>query len=119
MTKVRKRKGSTAFVVHNSDLLPKLEKHLNYDNLRLLGSDQNSKVKGNVLWQQGLEIQYPVMTKEMSLEETKEYHLKKLEKLSVKALGEIPRIEEPNEEQKQWVIRRRKGLSRSWEVWDQ
>lgn len=73
----------------------------------------------NIVPLQSLEIQAPMMLKLMSHEETKEYHLKKLEKLSVKSLGEIPQVQEPNEEKKQWVIRRMKGSSKSWETWDQ
>jgi hypothetical protein len=55
----------------------------------------------------------------MSVEEAKEYHLKKLEKLSEESLAEVPQIDEPNEEQKQWINRKMKASSRSWEVWDQ
>ena len=38
-----------------------------------------------------------------NLNETKEYHLKRLHELSLKSIGEIPRLEKPNEEQKEWI----------------
>jgi hypothetical protein len=40
--------------------------------------------------------------------ETKEYHLKKLYELSLKSIGEIPQLEDPSYEQKDWVIRKLK-----------
>jgi len=33
----------------------------------------------------------------------KEQHLKRLLELSEKSLGEIPQLDDPNEEQKQWM----------------
>jgi hypothetical protein len=44
-------------------------------------------------------------------EKTKEYHLKKLYELSLKSLGEIPQLSEPNQEQKEWVLRELKRRS--------
>ena len=35
---------------------------------------------------------------------TKEYHLKKLYETSLSSIGEIPQLNEPNGEQKQWVL---------------
>ena len=52
--------------------------------------------------------------KQMTDEETKEYHLKKLYELSKKSLGQIPQLEDPNEEQKQWVKRKMKAPSWTW-----
>jgi len=52
-------------------------------------------------------------------EEVITFHLRKLLELSEKSFRKTPQLEEPNEEQKQWVIRRMKGSSRSWVVWDQ
>jgi hypothetical protein len=51
-------------------------------------------------------------------DETREYHLKKLFELSLKSIGEIPQLEEPNQEQKEWFERRMKGSARSSEVWN-
>jgi len=61
--------------------------------------------------------QFPIQVKEMSDKETKEYHLKKLYDLSIKSIGEIPHLEEPNVEQKQWILRKMHGSTRSWERW--
>lgn len=82
----------------------------------IFDSDENTRKESilttskNVNRLQRLEIQYPMMLKVMSDQETKEYHLKKLEQLSLKSLGEIPDIDKPNEEQKQWL--RRKGVNK-------
>jgi hypothetical protein len=51
-----------------------------------------------------LEIQYPMQVKQMTIEETKDYHRKKLYDLSIKSLGEIPQLDEPIDEQKEWVL---------------
>ena len=81
-------------------------------------------------------LQFPIMLKIMTDEETKEYHLKKFAEWGKKwekeqngelifgVDGNIYRNgkllgEEPNYEQKAWVIRRMRGSARSWEVWDQ
>ena len=50
------------------------------------------------------QIQYPIRIKLMSKEETKDYHRRKLYNLSLKSLGEIPQLEEPSDEQKEWVL---------------
>jgi hypothetical protein len=34
---------------------------------------------------------------------------KRIQELSLKSIGEIPQLEEPNQEQKEWVIRKIKG----------
>ena len=47
---------------------------------------------------------YVVRTKERTIQELKEYHLKRLQKLSEESLGVIPYLEEPTEEQKEWVL---------------
>ena len=39
---------------------------------------------------------------------SKEEHLKRLYELSLKTIGEIPQLEEPNHEQKRWI--------KSWRV---
>jgi hypothetical protein len=50
------------------------------------------------------ELQFPIMLKVMTDIEAKEYHRKKLFELSLKSIGEIPQLDEPNEEQKGWVL---------------
>jgi hypothetical protein len=47
---------------------------------------------------------YVVQTKEKTIREIKEYHLKRLQKLSEDSLGVIPHLEEPTEDQKEWVL---------------
>jgi hypothetical protein len=50
-------------------------------------------------------------------DEIKEYHRKKRYELSLKSLGEIPQLEEPTDEQKEWVLRRLKGPAWTWKRW--
>jgi hypothetical protein len=38
----------------------------------------------------------------------KQEHLKRLQELSEKSLGEIPQLDEPTEEQKRWALRKLK-----------
>ena len=59
-----------------------------------------------------------IRTKRTNPEKIKEYHRKRLEQLSLKSIGEIPHLEEPNEEQKQWLNRRMKDSPTSWETRD-
>jgi hypothetical protein len=66
-----------------------------------------------------LQTLFSIQRKQMTEEQTKEYHLKKLSELSLKSLGEIPRLEELTEEQRQWIEGRMRGSAKSWEVWDQ
>jgi hypothetical protein len=47
-------------------------------------------------------------------EEIKAYYRKKLYELSLKSIGEIPRLEKPNEEQRKWVNRKIKHSESSW-----
>lgn len=47
-------------------------------------------------------------------EETREYHIKRLEQLALSHIGDIPQLDEPTYEQKIWFIRRMKGPARSW-----
>jgi hypothetical protein len=42
-------------------------------------------------------------------DEIREYHLKRLFYLSHKSVGQKPQLEEPNEEQKDWIERKMKG----------
>jgi len=60
-----------------------------------------------------------VKTKELTDREIREYHLKRLEQLSLKSLGEIPWLEEPSDEQKESFIHRMRCSKRTWEVWNQ
>jgi hypothetical protein len=50
-------------------------------------------------------------------DEAKEYHRKKLYELSLKSLGEIPQLDEPTEEQNEWVNRRMRASAKSWEAY--
>ena len=36
-------------------------------------------------------------------DEIRKYHRQRLLELSLKSLGEIPKLEDPNEEQQQWI----------------
>jgi hypothetical protein len=49
---------------------------------------------------------YVVKCKQLTDEEIKEAHRKKLLELSLKSLGEIPQLEEPDYEQKAWLVRK-------------
>lgn len=49
----------------------------------------------------------------------KERHLKRLKELSEKSLGEVPQLDKPTNEQKEWMKRRMRGSARSWEVYNQ
>jgi len=66
---------------------------------------------------QSLETEYPIMLKQMILQEVKEYHLKKLYELSLKSLGEIPQLEEPTDDQKEWVLGKLKAPGNTWETY--
>jgi hypothetical protein len=55
-----------------------------------------------------------VKTKQLTDEEIREYHRKRLYELSLKTLGAVPWLDEPNEEQKAWVIRRMKSPAYTW-----
>ena len=43
----------------------------------------------------------------------KERHLKRLKELSEKSLGQVPQLDEPTEEQNEWVKRKMRGNARS------
>ena len=60
---------------------------------------------------------YIVRTKERTIQEIKEYHLKRLEQLALNHIGDIPQLDEPTEQQLEWVKHRMKGSARSWERW--
>jgi hypothetical protein len=47
---------------------------------------------------------YIVRTKERSVQEIKQYHLERLQKLSENSLGVIPHLGEPTQEQKEWIL---------------
>ena len=62
---------------------------------------------------------YAVRTKQLTDEQTREYHRKRLYELSLKTIGVVPWLDDPTNEQKEWFIQRMKGSRRSWEIWDQ
>lgn len=77
-----------------------------------------------------LEIFYPIVPKQMTDEETREYHLKKLHELSIPKMGELEfRVngsvwendelvaERPKEEQEEWIKRRMIGPAWLWQRW--
>jgi hypothetical protein len=47
------------------------------------------------------------------INQDKEYHLKRLQKLSEESLGEIPQLDETSKEQKRWIVFRLKH-SNTW-----
>jgi len=57
-----------------------------------------------------LQIQYPIQLKKMTDEETRDYHLKRLEQLSIKSLGVILQLDEPTYDQKEWVLKTKAGV---------
>jgi hypothetical protein len=52
--------------------------------------------------------EYVVKCKPKTDEEIKEYHRKRLYELSLKSLGEVPQLEDPDYDQKAWIIRKMK-----------
>jgi hypothetical protein len=50
-------------------------------------------------------------------EERKQYHLKRLQKLSEDSLGVISQLDEPTNEQKEWVLHRLKQPAKYWQRW--
>jgi hypothetical protein len=50
-------------------------------------------------------------------EEKKQYHLKRLQKLSEESLGVTPYLVEPTDEQKEWVLHRLKQPTECWLRW--
>jgi hypothetical protein len=44
------------------------------------------------------------MVRVMTDKETKEYHLKRLYELSLKSIGQIPQLDDPNYELSQWIV---------------
>jgi hypothetical protein len=60
---------------------------------------------------------FMIQVKVMTDEELKQYNRKKLYELSLNSLGEIPQLEEPNYEQKQWALRRLKQPAKYWQRW--
>ena len=60
---------------------------------------------------------YTVRTKQLTDEEIREYHRKRLYELSLKTIGAVPWLDEPTDDQKQWFIHRMKGSRRNWKRW--
>lgn len=50
-------------------------------------------------------------------DEIREYHLKRIEQLCKKSIKQKPQLDEPNDEQKDWVDRKMKASAKNWEVW--
>jgi hypothetical protein len=50
------------------------------------------------------ELQFPIMLRQMTDKETKEYHLKKLSELIKKSLEKNPRQEKPSKEQERKMM---------------
>ena len=59
-------------------------------------------------------LQFPIQKNILTKEETKEYHLKKLYELSLQLIREIPHLDEPTYEQKEWVLRKLKSPANTW-----
>ena len=62
-------------------------------------------------------FQFPIQIKVMTEEETKEYHRKKRCELSIKLIGQKSQLEEPNDEQNEWIENRMKSSSWTWKRW--
>jgi len=58
-----------------------------------------------------LEVRPPVRVKHFLV---KRYHLKRLHELSLKSIGQIPQLDEPNYEQKGWIVRKMKAPASAW-----
>ena len=56
-------------------------------------------------------MSYIVKAKQITDEEIKEAHRKKLLELSLKSIGRIPQLDEPTEEQVLWI---NKKMKRGW-----
>lgn len=54
------------------------------------------------------------MTLEVEIQEAKEYYRKRLQELSEKSVGEIPKLENITWEQKKWIKRRLKQPAGYW-----
>ena len=52
-------------------------------------------------------------------DEIRQYHRERLCELSMKSPGQIPQLEEPTYEQKQWIVRRLKEFNSSWKSWSE
>ena len=61
----------------------------------------NNKISSRTVVVQDLVFPIQLVTDKQKI---KEYHLKKLYELSLKSIGEIPQLEEPTYEQKEWVL---------------
>lgn len=61
-----------------------------------------------------LKVRPPVRVKIFLI---KRRHLKRLEELSQKSLGEIPQLKKPTKEQNKWINRRMRASAKSWEAY--
>jgi hypothetical protein len=64
------------------------------------------------------ELQYPIMLRQMTDEEFKAYHRKRLEKLFKKSAEQIPQQQSRNQEQKKWIKRKMNQPTECWKRWD-
>ena len=62
-------------------------------------------------------LQFPIQLKKMTDEEIKDYHRQRLYELSLKTVGAVPWLDEPTQEQQQWINRTMRGPTRSWLRW--
>jgi hypothetical protein len=78
--------------------------------------DKKKRLRGTS--KQSLQIcnQYPIEMKLLSKHETNEYHLRRLYKLSLKSSREIPQLEKPIEQQKQWIERKMNAPEGAWKT---
>jgi hypothetical protein len=59
-------------------------------------------------------FRFAIQRRVMTRHETKEYHLQKLYLMSLNSIGQIPQLQEPNYEQKQYVLHRLKSPRNFW-----
>jgi len=60
-------------------------------------------------------LQFSIMLKVMTDDETRQYNRNKLYELSLRSVGEIPQLELPTYEQKMWVIHKLKQSAVCWQ----
>lgn len=62
-------------------------------------------------------LPYSVTTGKLHQCAKPKYNRKSLYELSISHIGDIPQLDEPTDDQKQWVLRRLKGPAWTWERW--
>ena len=76
------------------------------------GSRKEMKLQLKQLDLEIMNVRPPIRVKHVLI---KRYHRKKRFELSLKLVGQVPQLQEPD---KEWVDTRMKGSARSWERWD-